>query len=177
MRKRDELTDPKSCMSRARLCRTDGVRIMKPILVGEQNPYGADPYYALYPAPDGCSGHRLCRLILGMSRKSYLEAFDRVNLCDGPWSMPAAKVRAEELIDGGLSGGDEEQPLILFGAKVAKAFGVSYKPFEQFGEDILVLPHPSGLCRLWGEAGAFERARQAVALFAPEVAHLLGVSS
>jgi hypothetical protein len=42
----------------------------KIVLVGESNPYGADPYYALYPAPDGSAGHRLCCLVLGMTRKA-----------------------------------------------------------------------------------------------------------
>jgi hypothetical protein len=56
------------------------VILSKPLLVGEVNPYGGDPYYALYPAPDGCSGHRLCYLILGMRREDYLESFERINL-------------------------------------------------------------------------------------------------
>lgn len=148
----------------------------KPVLIGEVNPYGGDPYYALYPAPDGCAGHRLCCLILGMGRAAYLDAFERTNLCERRWSMPAARKRAEELADGGLSGDDEEQPLILLGAKVAKAFELPFRPYEQFGEDLLVLPHPSGLCRLWSEASAIERARAAVRAFAPHLAHLIGVA-
>lgn len=144
--------------------------------LGEMNPYGADPQYALYPAPDGCSGHRLCSLILGMRRDAYLDSFDRTNLCEGKWSIVAARKRAEQLLDGGLSGGDEEQPLILLGSKVAAAFSLPYKPFERLGDELLLLPHPSGLCRLWSEAGAIERARQAVREFAPHLAGLIGAA-
>src|SRR5438552_4023849 len=126
----------------------------KPLLVGEMNPYGGDEYYALFPAPDGCAGHRLCCHILGMHRKSYLEAFERRNLCWGRWSMAEAYRRAAELR---LHRG----PLILLGSKVARAF--EFVPFEPFttadAGRTLVLPHPSGLCRMWNEPGAVERAR------------------
>ncbi len=144
----------------------------KPIvaLVGESNPYGADPDFALYPAPDGCSGQRLCCLILGMRRREYLEAFERVNLCAGPWSLSEARRRAADLLgEGGR--------FVLLGRKVADAFGVPHaRPFSTVDEVLLCLPHPSGLCRSWSEEGAVRRAREAVAAFAPEVAHLLGVS-
>lgn len=132
-------------------------------LVGECNPHGADPYYALYPAPDGCSGHRLCCLILGMRRRDYLEAFGRTDLCAGQWSARVARSEAEQ-----LSG-----RLILLGSKVTSAFGLEFRPFGVQG-DRLVLPHPSGLCRLWSEPGAIDAARKAVAEFVPQIAPLLG---
>ena len=144
------------------------VTATKPLIVGESNPYGSDPYYALYPAPDGCSGHRLCCLILRMGRRQYLDTFERANLCDGPWSKITAVMRARKLLE--FAGGAK---LILLGSKVCGAFGVPYRPFEVHAGH-LVLPHPSGLCRLWNEPGALRRAREAVAAFLPEVAHLLG---
>ncbi len=127
----------------------------KPLLVGESNPYGSDPCYALYPAPDGCSGHRLAVLILGMSRQSYLESFDRINLVSGPWRIREARESASTLIG---------RRLILLGAKVCSAFGVAFTPF-MVGDAGLVLPHPSGLNRMWQEKGSVERARKAVRLF------------
>lgn len=133
---------------------------MKPLLIGECNPYGADPYYALVPYPDGCAGHRLCHLILGMTEDDYLERFERVNLCHGKWSMPAARARAREIW---------EQPgrFILLGAKVCAAWQTPFVPFEiSDGGTALVLPHPSGLCRLWHQPGMFQKARTAVAAFA-----------
>jgi hypothetical protein len=144
----------------------------KPLLVGESNPYGGRPYYALYPAPDGCSGHRLCTLILGMPRSKYLEVFARTNLCSGPWLMAEAYENAQKLRVW-------KAPIILFGSKVSLAF--EFRPFEPFtvadGGKTLVLPHPSGLCRMWSEPGAIERARALVAEVVPEVAHLLGTYS
>lgn len=140
----------------------------RPVLVGESNPYGGDPYYALYPSPDGCSGHRLCRLILGMSRRAYLDTFERVNLVDGKWNMRDARRKAADLITEYADGGR----LILLGAKVCSAFDLRFEPFEVYdlcGIDVAVLPHPSGLCRLWNVAGAFARARAAVLAVAPEL--------
>lgn len=143
----------------------------KPLLVGEQNPYGGDPQFALYPAPEGCSGHRLCCLVLKMRRTDYLREFERVNLCDGGWNMREARVRARKLRAWGA-------PVVLLGAKVARAF--EFHPFRPFtvldDGKVLVLPHPSGLCRTWNESGAFERARALVTSVAPGVAHLIGAS-
>lgn len=130
---------------------------MKPVLIGESNPYGGDPYYALVPYPDGCSGHRLCRLVLGLTDDEYMDRFDRVNLCDGKWSIKSARERADLLRH-------THSRHILLGAKVAAAFGVEFKPFEVI-QSLLVLPHPSGLNRMWQEQGAFERARKAVTAY------------
>lgn len=142
----------------------------RPLLVGESNPYGGDPRYALYPAPDGCSGHRLCCSILGMRRADYLMAFERANLCVGKWSLRTARVRAGELRTW-------PAPLILLGAKVARAF--EFNPFEPFtvadSGKTLVLPHPSGLCRLWDHPGAIHRARLLVSEVCSDLAHLVGV--
>lgn len=136
----------------------------KPILVGESNPYGDDQAFALYPAPDGCSGHRLATLILGMSRKDYLDSFERRNLCAGPWSIKHARQVAQSIW---------EQPgrFILLGSKVCSAWQTPFEPFKIFdGGTCAILPHPSGLCRLWGNPGAIEMARKVVLTIAPELA-------
>lgn len=136
---------------------------MKVVLVGESNPYGADPAFALYPAPDGCSGHRLCCLIFGMQRARYLDVFERVNLCAGAWSMAEARRKADEIMS------EEDARVILLGAKVSKAFDVPFVPFEIYeGGTVLVLPHPSGLNRMWGLPGAIDKARAAMTAFVPE---------
>lgn len=150
----------------------------KPLIVGESNPYGGDDEFALYPSPDGCSGHRLCCLILGMRRKDYLEAFDRVDLCAGAWSVRAARQKVREL-DSSHPG-----PRVLLGAKVCSVFGLVFQPYllsrvrnvegPPNHARVVVLPHPSGRCRLWAEPDAFVRARAAVTWLCPELAHLLG---
>ena len=145
------------------------------VLVGEANPYGGDPRYALYCEPRNSAGGRLCFDILRMSRNEYVRTFGRVNLCPSKWSAPTARARALELALGGA-------PLVLFGAKVCSAFGMSFDPFTigsligrfpegRIGERVVkftcaILPHPSGLCRRWGEPPGqtenFARARKLI---------------
>lgn len=154
---------------------------MKPLLVGELNPYGPAAEYALWPDPPGCAGHRLCHKVLGMSEHAYMEAFDRTNLCGRKWSMPLARLAA-----GAVNAhGQPRRVIIMLGRKVATAFGYGHhqpfttvaKVWNKDGYDLmlddevtadnpttrfLVLPHPSGLCRVWNEPGAFERARSLI---------------
>jgi hypothetical protein len=141
---------------------------LKPILVGEVNPYTwSDEYHDLYPAPEHSAGWRLCCVILGMDRKAYIEQFDRINLCRGTWRLAEAKKKTAELIA-------QERPKILLGSKVCNAFDRHFDPFQIDVYGNLVLPHPSGRCRLWFAAGAVERARVAVRRFLPELAPLIG---
>lgn len=133
------------------------------VIVGEQNPYGGDPYFALYPSPDGCSGDRLCRKIMGISRGRYLSYFARVNLCDGTFSLRAAERRASEIAK-------EAKKLVLCGSKVCLSFGVRFEPFHILpvgneGTMALVLPHPSGRNIMWEQRGIIERARKAMREF------------
>ena len=137
------------------------------LLVGESNPYGADPRFALYPEPPGCAGARLCE-ILGMSKREYLLTFDRVNLLGGArrrWSAASAREAACAL----AASVETARYRVLLGARVAAAHGLAFKPFMKDGPQCghavcqcgswLVLPHPSGRSRLWNEPGAAERAR------------------
>lgn len=126
---------------------------MKPLLVGETNPYGGADEFALYPAPPGCTGHRLCHLIMELDSDEYLERYDRANLCVGKWSVVAAR---EEALRLSLK---HSGVIVLFGSKVCSGFGLPFRPFEAIGPNRVILPHPSGLNRMWGEPGAFDRAR------------------
>ncbi len=140
-------------------------------LIGEQNPYGSDPKYALYPLPPRAAGGRLARA-LNLDDRSYLRAFERRNLLSDPkWSVPGARAAADVLL--------REHPphdrLVLLGARVAAAFGLFFRdhicevaalpvgtcpPQER---TVLVLPHPSGLSREWNAAGMGDRVRAAMA--------------
>lgn len=129
---------------------------MKPVLVGEANPYGGRSALALWPDPPGSAGHRLCFKILGMTKMEYLRTFDRVNLCPRAWSIQAARITAAYLKG-------TRAPLILCGAKVCQAFGVDFAPFRTYlarrttedaaamlpGTLVAIIPHPFGLSRLW----------------------------
>lgn len=143
--------------------------LRKPILVGEDNPYGGDPRFALYPHPEGCAGWRLCCLLLGMRRTDYLREFARTNLCVGGWSIKAARTAAAR-----IASGPTERKIIALGAKVSDAFGLRFRPYHWVDERILVLPHPSGRCQLWNEEGSFLRAQAAILKHLPELARLIG---
>lgn len=119
---------------------------------------------------DGDDEIRLSSLILGMQTDKYIESFERTNLCSGKWNLHVAKKRAHEFTSYGGT-------LILLGSKVARAF--EFRPFEPFtvhddGGKTLILPHPSGLNRLWNEPGAITRARGLVSHLCPEVADHIG---
>jgi hypothetical protein len=144
--------------------------IYRPYLVGELNPYQAtdvDPFgeYDLYPAPDGSAGERLCRYVLGLQRKDYLNLFNRRNLLRTQrWSVTSARAAARELVVHVRSA-----PLVLLGAKVAAAFGLPFEPYStrkwvghEKEQVIVILPHPSGLSRAWNAPDAVEKARRAV---------------
>lgn len=134
------------------------------ILIGESNPYGSDPEFALYCYPPGCAGYRL-RRILGLPEDQYL-GLHRTNLCDGDWSKEQAKQRALDL----LSPTAPWSVMVLLGRKVTEVFekvaldDVPLVPFATRGccpgRTLVSLPHPSGRnAALWNPK-ARERARE-----------------
>lgn len=159
-------------------------------LVGECNPYGADPEYALYPYPSGCSGSRL-RRIMGVPTDRYL-AFRRVNLCSGVFSVSHARTAAalfrSSLVEHAASPSRDvvDLPLVvLLGRRVSRAFSGMFpddEPPAVWGRLLdssgaaswVSLPHPSGLCRVWGHGmwsvgGSVQRAREVLASCCPRV--------
>lgn len=142
------------------------------VFVGENNPYGADPRYALYDAPVGCAGARL-RQHLGIEHRSYLR-LGRVNLCDGPWSVPVARNFAWTLIGArrqASSAKPEETPwFVLLGRKVALAFDYRQGFFSADPERrMLLLPHPSGRNPMWNEAEAVGQAQDLLDKHIPQI--------
>ena len=134
---------------------------MKPILVGESNPFSYDPEMALYPWPRGSSGSRIAHM-LGMSDDEYLAAFDRMNLMSNSsrWSVVSARAAADEIIKS-----HNNRTLLLLGSKVASAFWLgnmvvyqAYKFERSFSGETshasfaaMRLPHPSGRSRIWND--------------------------
>lgn len=139
---------------------------MKPLLVGESNPYQPVDAseerlrrYALYPRPRTASGYRLMQII-GVDERTYLSAFDRIDLCHPKWSLPKAREVAARLV----AEREEGDAIVLLGSKVSQAFG---QPFLSYamrharnGVRLVMIPHPSPLCRLWHVPGAVDRARE-----------------
>lgn len=123
----------------------------KILLVGEMNPYGAHPKFALYPEPRNASGDRL-RKILDLTDEEYLARYDRVNLCSGRWRLTDAREAAVHLR---LRRDLRDHSFVLLGEKVRQAFRLKLGFFDvddtSFveGRAVLCLPHPSGLNRSW----------------------------
>lgn len=140
-------------------CEPPGADVHRlPFIVGENNPYGADPYFAMYPRPSNSAGGRLCRLVLQLPETQYLREFHRRNLLQQPkWSVVDARAAAVKLAE---EIGDSK--VILLGAKVCAGFRLDFKPFTIVRGKVAILPHPSGLCRIWTEPGAYERGRAVV---------------
>lgn len=136
-------------------------------IVGELNPYGQDPRYALYHEPRNASGDRL-RRILGLTVRSYVP-IQKYNLCSEAWSTEKARWRAKGLID-------ECDVLVLLGSKVRHAFERWTLEIEPFKVHTLLrpnhrvllipLPHPSGMCREWNQPEAVLGARELVKQYA-----------
>lgn len=137
------------------------------VLVGELNPYGADPRMALHDLPDAASGARL-RRILGLSRPRY-RALTRYNLCEGQWDLEEARGQAQVILHD-----HRGDVLVLLGRKVASAFRHRHARLLSIVDEVghapwVILPHPSGLNRLWNDG---ETERRTIALLrevAPEV--------
>lgn len=136
---------------------------MNPLLVGEDNPYGSDPRFALYPKPPHSAGGRLCHRILQITEKAYIRDFDRMNLCSGKWSIAEARESAARILRDRLGQERVDGPVAIFvllGSKVCNAFGVPFTPFSlQSCGRYIVLPHPSGRNRLWNDPMSFDLAR------------------
>ena len=131
----------------------------KPLIVGEDNPFDSDPRYALFPYSLASSGGRLCA-ILGLCEARYLREFDRANLCHGVWSDRVAKATARRLA------ASPRPAYVLLGEKVCAAFDMEYVPFtvdeRPDGATFAVLPHPSGINRIWCRSENVKLARETV---------------
>lgn len=131
---------------------------MKPLIVGELNPFDGDPRYALFPYALSSSGSRLCA-ILGLCERDHLRRFDRANLCTGTWDAEPARAMARRILR------QRRRVLILLGEKVATAFFGEFEAFSVghlLGTSIVMLPHPSGLNRMWNAVNAASKARRAL---------------
>src|SRR5580765_7245676 len=95
----------------------------RPIIIGMSNPLSTDPTHALYPAPPGCSGHRLWAMlheVSGATRREYVDGFDRRNLIAGPWDKGAARDAARRF----SSAVSQETIVVVLGQEAARALGL-----------------------------------------------------
>lgn len=145
------------------------------VLLGEDNPLSDAPEHALYPFPEGCSGHRLMK-IFGLPEDKYL-TIHRANLCaHEAFSMREARRRAQ------IFCADPSAPwrvIVLLGRKVADAFYYERDFFTHGVEPttatwtrpitLVSLPHPSGRVLLWNKHETRLRAREIMRDLAPDL--------
>lgn len=141
------------------------------LLVGESNPYGGDPRYALYNEPATSAGGRLQRLIFGIEGRRWYLPMWRVNLCVGDFEREAAKRRALELL-----GEAPWTTIVLLGRQVQHAFdvalpkGFSFSTIFDRERAKICVPHPSGRnAALWGNPDNVKAARDHMRRVAPEI--------
>jgi len=141
------------------------------LFVGEVNPYGTLPGFALHYLPRTASGNRL-RKILGLRDTTYAK-LAKINLCSGRYSVFSARTRATEILtmacDPTGRVADPPKILVLLGARVRDAFGTLDRPFftisqissagQVAGRILIFLPHPSGRCRSWSDENNVAKAR------------------
>jgi len=141
-----------------------------PVFIGEHNPYGDRPAFALFDEPAHSAGGRLRRKILGVRPHTY-RLCERYNLCVGTWDRERAKVRAAQILND--HAGQPERVLVLLGRKVAEAFGLADMPAFSSrqiigGPRVVVLPHPSGRNMTWNDPASVARARLAIRTACPD---------
>lgn len=124
----------------------------RPLLIGMNNPLSTQPGHELYPAPEGCTGHRLWKILYartGAFRQQYLDTFERKNLVRGViFDRKAAKMKARAM-SAELQ--DSHRVVVLLGNDVRTAFGhprLLIHPQVIGGCTFRQLPHPSGR-NLW----------------------------
>ncbi len=141
--------------------------VQKPLVlcVGEMNPYGADPYFALYYLPRTASGNNL-RRILGLSDEAYMTYCARTNLCRGRWDLSKAREEAAR-----LTLADPVPVFLLLGVRVRDAFNgpAAFGVSSVCGKTLVGLPHPSRRCRVWYDEAQIVRARGLLRAHAPGV--------
>ena len=125
---------------------------LRVVLIGEINPLSAEPRYALYPFPAGCSGHRLAVMMGYVSRTelvAYCGTFHRMNFWPSEGVRKCVKPAAQARM---LVSYLEGRRVVVVGYRVAGWFGMKFDYctwVEHRGATMAYIPHPSGRNRLW----------------------------
>jgi hypothetical protein len=115
---------------------------MKPILLGLDNLRSGNSAFALWPAPNGCTGHRLWQMLNAVDPSrtdlDYIDDFDRRNVKDG-FDAAAAQGRTVVVL------GDEVRKTLSaqLSAPIQK---VLIHPQVIDGVTWRLIPHASGRC-------------------------------
>lgn len=119
------------------------------MIIGMNNPVSSQDGHQLYPYPPGCTGHRLlamlCERLPNVTRRQYLDTFDRRNLVTGTIYDRHVASREAQRIFAELWGSG--RVVVLLGRDVQRAFGhppVALHPQLIGGTTWRQIPHPSG---------------------------------
>lgn len=158
---------------------------MKPILIGLNNPVSQRPGHELYPLPEGCTGHRIWRMLhdrTSATMSQYLETFERRNLVRAvEYDRMKGRARAYEIVVELRGSG---RTVVLLGNAVREAFDwvmrgeglldqscasgippLLVHPQEAGGCTWRQIPHPSGRNLFYND----EKNREVVALLLEEL--------
>lgn len=139
------------------------------LFIGMNNPLSTNHEYALYPAPERCTGWRVWRMLTEHAeahgfdpiwKAEYVRNIERTNLVIGDWSVRAARegwtrLRMER---DDLSG---YGAVLLLGAEVQRVvLGNTRYPIlgQADVRKFWCIPHPSGLNRMYNDPGVREEA-------------------
>lgn len=152
---------------------------MSALLVGLDNPQSSDPRYALYPAPSGCTGHNIMRMMQlakpDMTLRQYVN-IPKINLLPiatvprgrKQWLQQAGQNLVEQLRNSSythvvLLGNDVRNsvlPYVLHGAKFPGELKWIHDTTAVDGEpnfSIAWVPHPSGRNHWYNARGRKKR--------------------
>lgn len=131
--------------------------MLRPILIGMNNPVSTAPGHELYPLPEGCTGNRLWKMLQwrvpDASMRDYVETFERRNLVrgvdyDGMVARKNARAVVAELGGSGCT-------VVLLGRAVQAAFHLAlaevplltaYSGETKGLPPLLVYPQQAGGC-------------------------------
>ena len=129
---------------------------MRPVVLGLNNPYSADPKDALGVKPEGSAGNRLWLMVKDAANRAgrdfteedYLEGFDRRNLMNAHFYNHDIAVKRRSKVLHEL----QRKVVVTCGTGVLRALGLRHTGFHleaQAGVGFIyyVIPHPSGLTR------------------------------
>lgn len=134
------------------------------LVVGENPGENTHPDLPLFPWPETSSAGRLMKMS-DLTPAQYLGHLYRRNLCDtrGEYRRIDAKHRARELLTA-LFDMPPQFRVILCGSKVATAFGVDvgfWQPVRLTSrQTAVVIPHPSGMNRVYNTSSARRMTRE-----------------
>lgn len=142
--------------------RNDQFSPVRGLVVGQNPGPNTHPDLPLFPWPDTSSAGRLVE-ISGLTPGQYLGGLYRRNLVDAHlWRKSRARRRARSILTA-LFDMPKSLRVVLCGVKVMRAFDLREEPWKLFclesRQACVVVPHPSGLNRVYNDEEARLRTR------------------